>query len=119
MPAPCFAVFSAWNPIQSSIPAGSEIGKGIEGTNFSHMALMQRGESVIEGAGASFQVLDQTATDRGPLAAEVMDGNNNYVWDDGSEYFGEWQEGLAHGRGVFSWPNGCPLLPSLSCGHPR
>ena len=79
---------------------------------------MQTVESVIEVAGDSFQDLDQKATDRGPLAAEVSDGNNNYVWDDGSEYFGEWQDGLAHGRGGFSWPNGgCsfPPFPPDAC----
>ena len=53
----------------------------------------------------AYQQLVQRVDQRGPLFADVVDGNNNYVWDDNSEYFGEWERGQAHGRGVFSWPN--------------
>ena len=43
------------------------------------------------------------------LEAPVADGEHNFVWEDGSEYFGEWASGKAHGRGVFCWPSGAPL----------
>ena len=60
----------------------------------------------------AYKQLARQVDERGPLFADVVDGNNNYVWDDNSEYFGEWERGQAHGRGVFSWPNGEPSLSS-------
>lgn len=50
--------------------------------------------------------------ERPPLEADMPDGEHSFVWDDGSEYFGGWHEGQAHGRGVFSWPSG--RSPTLS-----
>ena len=67
----------------------------------------------IPPATDAYQQLVQRVDERGPLFADVVDGNNNYVWDDNSEYFGEWERGQAHGRGVFSWPNCKPSGKAL------
>ena len=68
---------------------------------------------LVEGPmGTSFRrasVANNNDMERGALTAAVPDGERNYVWDDGSEYFGEWKDGQANGRGVFSWPSGMLL----------
>ena len=43
------------------------------------------------------------------VVATVPDGEHHWLWDDGSEYFGEWRDGAAHGRGVFIWRSGTQL----------
>lgn len=80
----------------------------------SQNALQGRLSQAYSRAPESFHNLAMKVEDRGPLTAEVEDGNNNYVWDDNSEYFGEWEQGQAHGRGVFSWPN---CESTLLCMH--
>ena len=71
-------------------------------------------EAALQSTGTSFHVLGTGPTERGPLFAEVPDGERNYVWDDGSEYFGEWRNGAAQGRGVFSWPSGKLLAHGIA-----
>ncbi len=43
---------------------------------------------------------------RGPIAAEGVEGEQHHEFPDGGEYFGEWQGGLAKGRGIYVWPSG-------------
>lgn len=43
---------------------------------------------------------------RGPIAAEEAEGEEHREFPDGGEYFGEWQGGLAKGRGIYVWPSG-------------
>ena len=49
------------------------------------------------------------AAERVPVASPVADGRHHARWPDGSEYFGEWRGGRAHGRGAFVWPSGAFL----------
>lgn len=46
--------------------------------------------------------------DEGEFATNVMlpHGNGLQMWEDGSKYDGEWHEGKAEGRGVFTYSNG-------------
>ncbi|KAK9845966.1 hypothetical protein WJX81_007112 [Elliptochloris bilobata] len=46
------------------------------------------------------------AAERVPVASPVADGRHHAHWPDGSEYYGEWRGGKAHGRGAFVWPSG-------------
>lgn len=48
----------------------------------------------------------QNYLERGPVEAEVSDGEHEWVWEDGSEYRGDWLDGKANGRGTFLWPSG-------------
>ncbi|CAL8463327.1 g2861 [Coccomyxa elongata] len=43
---------------------------------------------------------------RGPVAVEGADGEEHREFPDGGEYYGEWQGGLAKGRGIYVWPSG-------------
>ncbi|BDA48811.1 probable phosphatidylinositol 4-phosphate 5-kinase 1 [Coccomyxa sp. Obi] len=43
---------------------------------------------------------------RGPIAVEGAEGEQHREFPDGGEYFGEWQGGLAKGRGIYVWPSG-------------
>ena len=52
----------------------------------------------------SFEAVNQG--ERGPIEAEVADGEHEWVWEDGSEYKGDWVDGKANGRGTFLWPSG-------------
>jgi len=56
------------------------------------------------GAGASAEA------ERVLVASVVADGRHHARWPDGSEYFGEWRGGRAHGRGAFVWPSGAAPL---------
>ena len=47
--------------------------------------------------------------ERVPVASPVADGRHHARWPDGSEYYGEWRGGKAHGRGAFVWPSGASL----------
>ena len=50
------------------------------------------------------------------VASAVADGRHHARWPDGSEYYGEWRDGRAHGRGAFVWPSGTPADFSSSEG---
>ncbi len=41
-----------------------------------------------------------------PVRLPLPDGVHHVSFADGSQYYGEWQAGTMHGRGVFFWPNG-------------
>jgi hypothetical protein len=49
------------------------------------------------------------------VASVVADGRHHAHWPDGSEYFGEWRGGRAHGRGAFVWPSGAPRPAARRC----
>lgn len=49
---------------------------------------------------------DAAAASRPPLSAPLDDGERHHKWPDGGEYFGEWNHGLAHGRGIYVYPSG-------------
>ena len=55
------------------------------------------------------------AAERVAVASPVGDGRHHARWPDGSEYFGEWRGGRAHGRGAFVWPSGA-LLEAVLLG---
>jgi hypothetical protein len=56
---------------------------------------------------------------RGPIAAEGAEGEQHQEFPDGGEYFGEWQGGLARGRGIYVWPSGAHanILPDFPAGR--
>ena len=41
-----------------------------------------------------------------PVRAEVSDGEGEYTWPNGAEYYGEWRDGMAEGRGSYVWATG-------------
>ena len=36
----------------------------------------------------------------------MEDGEGEFTWPNGAEYFGGWQDGMAEGRGSYVWPAG-------------
>lgn len=47
----------------------------------------------------------------GNTPAECVDGDcvngaGKYIWPDGNEYLGEWENGKPNGKGIFIWPEG-------------
>ena len=41
-----------------------------------------------------------------------MHGYGKYFYSDGGVYEGEWVDGKMHGRGLYTFANGAPPLPS-------
>lgn len=60
---------------------------------------------VSAAAAASRRQLDVVSED-GLQVDGVADGEQHYRWPDGSEYYGQWQDGRPQGRGIFVWPSG-------------
>lgn len=63
------------------------------------------------GGAAAGQVLPGAEPPAGTVAGQVLipdlpDGEHHVRFADGSEYYGEFQGGTLHGRGVFLWANG-------------
>lgn len=75
--------------------------------------LLQRNslEDHVAFSGPSFRAVNQYYLERGPIEEDVEDGFHHFVWDDNSEYQGEWIDRKANGRGTFYWPSGIFLNP--------
>ena len=46
----------------------------------------------------------------GNFIADKMEGHGHYKWADGTAYDGEWSDNLMHGKGTFTWDNGCSYV---------
>ena len=61
----------------------------------------QHAESARREWGPQAPADRQYGDEEGLFVAEVGDGEEHYFWPDGSAYFGEWQDGQPHGRGIY------------------
>ncbi len=46
----------------------------------------------------------------GCIKGDCHNGHGTFVLDDGSQYSGEWRDGLMHGQGTKTWANGAKYV---------
>lgn len=74
------------------------------------------GVAAAGSRGGSLSKASAIPPGRGPVSAQEAEGEQHYEFPDGGEYYGEWQKGMAKGRGIYVWPSGgCTLTLDMLC----